>query len=123
MNQLNILFEQHHKHLRLLESRDLAAIEISTIIENFKTQEDFFKKTSGVSRSLDDMAKELSEEHTAILTLCNQLEEAEGATEALEVINVLSLLIKKHIRKEEHEYFEKVRNRFSEDQINSFLVC
>lgn len=122
MNQLNILFEEHHKHLRLLESRDLAAIEINTIIENFKTQEAFFKKTSGVSRSLDDMANELSEEHTAILTLCNQLEEVEGASEALEVINVLSLLIKKHIRKEEHEYFEKVRNRFSEDQINSFLV-
>lgn len=44
MNQLNHLFEQHHKHLRLLESRDLAAIEIGTIIENFKIQEDFFKK-------------------------------------------------------------------------------
>lgn len=122
MNQLNHLFEQHHKHLRLLESRDLAAIEIGTIIENFKIQEDFFKKTSGVSRSLDDMANELSEEHTAILELCNQLDDAENATEALEVINVLSMLIKKHIRKEEHEYFEKVRNRFSEVQINSFLV-
>lgn len=122
MNQLNHLFEQHHKHLRLLESRDLAAIEIGTIIENFKIQEDFFKKTSGVSRSLDDMANELSEEHTAILELCNQLDDAENATEALEVINVLSMLIKKHIRKEEHEYFEKIRNRFSEAQINSFLV-
>ncbi len=122
MNQLNHLFEQHHKHLRLLESRDLAAIEIGTIIENFKIQEDFFKKTSGVSRSLDDMANELSGEHTAILELCNQLDDAENATEALEVINVLSMLIKKHIRKEEHEYFEKVRNRFSESQINSFLA-
>lgn len=122
MNQLNQLFDQHHKHLRLLESRDLTSIEINTIIENFKIQEAFFKKTSGVSRSLDDMATELSEEHTAILELCNQLDEVENATEALEVINILSMLIKKHIRKEEHEYFEKVRNRFSEEQINGFLV-
>jgi hypothetical protein len=122
MNQLNQLFDQHHKHLRLLESRDLASIEINTIIENFKIQEAFFKKTSGVSRSLDDMATELSEEHTAILELCNQLDEVENATEAIEVINILSMLIKKHIRKEEHEYFEKVRNRFSEEQINGFLV-
>lgn len=40
------------------------------------------------------MANELSGEHTAILELCNQLDDAENATEALEVINVLSMLIK-----------------------------
>lgn len=122
MNQLNTLFQEHHKHLRLIESKDLAGIEINAIIENFKTQERFFEKTAGVSRSLDQLAEELKEEHTSIIELCNQLEETEGASEALEILNVLGLLIKKHIRNEEHVYFEKVRNRFTEDQINGFLA-
>ena len=85
MNQLNSLFQEHHKHLRLIESKDLAGIEINAIIENFKTQERFFEKTAGVSRSLDQLAEELKEEHTSIIELCNQLEETEGASEALEI--------------------------------------
>jgi len=122
MNQLNTLFQDHHKHLRLIESKDLAGIEINSIIENFKIQEKFFQKTSGVSRSLDQLTEELREEHTAIIELCNQLEEADNATQALEILNVMGLLIKKHIRNEEHVYFEKVRNRFSEEQINAFIA-
>jgi hemerythrin-like domain-containing protein len=122
MNQLNTLFQDHHKHLRLIESKDLAGIEINSIIENFKIQEKFFQKTSGVSRSLDQLAEELKEEHTAIIELCSQLEEAENATQALEILNVMGMLIKKHIRNEEHVYFEKVRNRFSEEQINGFIA-
>lgn len=122
MNQLNNLFQEHHKHLRLIESKDLAGIEINSIIENFKVQEKFFQKTSGVSRSLDQLTEELREEHTAIIELCNQLEEADNATQALEILNVMGLLIKKHIRNEEHVYFEKVRNRFSEEQINGFIA-
>jgi hypothetical protein len=122
MNQLNNLFQEHHKHLRLIESKDLAGIEINSIIENFKVQEKFFQKTSGVSRSLDQLTEELREEHTAIIELCNQLEEADNATQALEILNVMGLLIKKHIRNEEHVYFEKVRNRFSEEQINAFIA-
>ncbi len=119
--KLSNLFNEHHHQLKVIKDKDIAAINIKSIQQNFKTQESFFSKTRGVSRSLDHLIDELEEEHQSIIDLYHQIDDAENATTAMEILNVLFLLIQKHIKKEDLILTEKISNRFSAEQVENFL--